>query len=141
MSEMATIAGGNDDPRKLRDVLGRATALASDHSLQSVMVGLAAPEAGLVFPQLIDFIESALRVEDVVFRMTRDRAVVFLADVDLARAKQILDRLLADRDHRTALAARVLAAARDCTWEASAAALERAWRLLLDGSAPAGRGT
>ena len=95
MSEMATIAGGNDDPRKLRDVLGRATALASDHSLQSVMVGLAAPEAGLVFPQLIDFIESALRVEDVVFRMTRDRAVVFLADVDLARAKQILDRLLA----------------------------------------------
>ena len=96
MSEMATIAGGNDDPRKLRDVLGRATALASDHSLQSVMVGLAAPEAGLVFPQLIDFIESALRVEDVVFRMTRDRAVVFLADVDLARAKQILDRLLAD---------------------------------------------
>ena len=72
------------------------SALASDHSLQSVMVGLAAPEAGLVFPQLIDFIESALRVEDVVFRMTRDRAVVFLADVDLARAKQILDRLLAD---------------------------------------------
>ena len=60
---------------------------------------------------------------------------------DPAAWAEALDRLLADRDHRTALAARVLAAARDCTWEASAAALERAWRLLLDGSAPAGRGT
>ena len=104
MSEMATMTGGNDDPRKLRDVLGRATVLASDHSLQSVMVGLAAPGAGLVFPQIIDFVESALRVEDVVFRMTRDRAVVFLADVDLARAKQILDRLLADFCAQVALA-------------------------------------
>ena len=53
---------------------------------------------------------------------------------------EALDRLLADRDHRNALAARVLVAARDRTWEASAAALERAWRLLLDGSVPAGRG-
>jgi alpha-1,3-rhamnosyl/mannosyltransferase len=52
---------------------------------------------------------------------------------------EALDRLLADRDHRTALAARVLAAARDRTWEASAAALEWAWRLLLNGPAPAGR--
>ena len=60
---------------------------------------------------------------------------------DPAAWAEALDRLLADRDHRTALAARVLAAARDRTWEASAAALERAWRLLLDGSAPAGRGT
>ncbi len=60
---------------------------------------------------------------------------------DPAAWAEALDRLLADRDHRTALAARVLAAARDRTWEASAAALERAWRLLLAGSAPAGRGT
>ena len=59
---------------------------------------------------------------------------------DPAAWAEALDRLLADRDHRTALATRVLAAARDHTWEASAAALERAWRLLLAGSAPAGRG-
>ena len=60
---------------------------------------------------------------------------------DPAAWAEALDRLLADRDHRTALAARVLAAARDRTWEASAAALERAWRLLLAGSAPISRGT
>ena len=60
---------------------------------------------------------------------------------DPAAWAEALDRLLAERGHRTALAARVLAAARDRTWEASAAALERAWRLLLAGSAPAGRGT
>ena len=58
---------------------------------------------------------------------------------DPAAWAEALDRLLADRDHRNALAARVLAAARDRTWEASAAALERAWRLLLGRSAPAGR--
>lgn len=105
MSEMAAmIGGGNDDPRKLRDMLGRATALAGDHSVQSVIVGVAAPEAGMVFPQLVDFIESVLRVEDVVFRMTRERAVVFLADVDPATAKQILDRVLGDFSAQVALA-------------------------------------
>ncbi|HJO22123.1 MAG: hypothetical protein GY772_13105 [bacterium] len=96
MNTMTTISGGNDDPRKLRDMLGRAASLASAHSLKSVVVGITAPESDLVFPQVIDFIESALRVEDVVFRMTRDRAVVFLADVDSAQAKKILDRVLAD---------------------------------------------
>ena len=58
---------------------------------------------------------------------------------DPAAWAEALDRLLADREHRTALAARVLAAAQNRTWEASAAALERAWRLLLGRSAPAGR--
>ena len=59
---------------------------------------------------------------------------------DPAAWAEALDRLLADRDRRTARATRALAAARNYTWEASAAALERAWRLLLDGSVPAGRG-
>ena len=59
---------------------------------------------------------------------------------DPAAWAEALDRLLADRGHRTDLATRVLAAARDRTWEASAAALERAWRLLLAGSAPTGQG-
>ena len=96
MSAMPTITGGNDDPRKLRDMLGRAAALANDHSLKSVVIGITASESDLVFPQVVDFVESALRVKDAVFRMTRDRAVVCLADVDSTRAKQILDRVLAD---------------------------------------------
>lgn len=42
-----------------------------------------------------------------------------------------LERLLADDDHRQLLIAEGLAGAKPHTWEASAAALERAWRLLL----------
>ena len=104
MSAMPTITGGNDDPRKLRDMLGRAAALANDHSLKSVVIGITASESDLVFPQVVDFVESALRVEDAVFRMTRDRAVVFLADVDAARARQIFDRVAADFAAQVALA-------------------------------------
>ena len=101
---MSSIAGGNDDPRKLRDMLGRATVLAGEHELKSVVMGIAASESALAFPQMIDFLESALRVEDAVFRMTRDRAVVFLADVDAARARQIFDRVAADFAAQVALA-------------------------------------
>ncbi len=86
----------NDDPRKLRVLLARATDLAREHSLPSVLVGLAAQEGDLRFPGFIDFVESALRVEDGIFRMTRERAVLHLADVDVQRAHEILDRLLAD---------------------------------------------
>ena len=53
-----------------------------------------------------------------------------------------LGRVLDDRAHRTSLALRGLTAAADHTWEASAAALERAWRRLLTGERagpPAGR--
>jgi GGDEF domain-containing protein len=88
--------GKNDDPRKLRDLLGKAATLASDHSLNSVVVGVAAPEGDLVFPEVVDFVDSALRVDDAVFRMTRDRAVFFLADVSRANAEAIVERLLAD---------------------------------------------
>lgn len=96
MCAMAATWGKNDDPRKLRDLLGKAATLASDHSLNSVVVGLAAREGDMVFPDVIDFVESALRVDDAVFRMTRDRAVLFLADVERAGAEEIVDRLLAD---------------------------------------------
>lgn len=92
--------GKNDDPRKLRDLLGRAASLASEHALESVVVGVAASEDDLVFPEVVDFVESALRVDDAVFRMTRDRAVIFLADVSRKNAESIVDRLLADfRSH------------------------------------------
>lgn len=88
--------GKNDDPRKLRDLLGKAASLASEHSLISVVVGMAAKEGDLVFPEVIEFVESALRVDDAVFRMTRDRAVIFLADVGRENAEAIIERLLAD---------------------------------------------
>ena len=92
----ATIAnsGGNDDPRRLREMLGKAVDLASDHALHCVVVGLAGREGDLLFPEVIDFVESALRVDDAIFRMTRERVVLFLADVDRERAGEIIDRLL-----------------------------------------------
>ena len=88
--------GKNDDPRKLRDLLGKAVTLASQHSLDSVVVGIAAGEGEPGFPDIVDFMESALRVDDVVFRMTRDRAVLFLADVNRHDAEAIVDRLLGE---------------------------------------------
>ncbi len=79
---------GNDDPRKLREMLGKAVDLASDHALHCVVVGLAGREGDLLFPEVVDFVESALRVDDTVFRMTRDRAVMVLADTDENRARR-----------------------------------------------------
>ena len=84
----------SDDPRKLRDLLGKAAGLASDYSLHSVVVGIAGREGDLLFPEIIDFIESMLRVDDAIFRMTRERAVLVLADVDRARAEEIVERLM-----------------------------------------------
>lgn len=96
--------GKNDDPRKLRELLGKAATLSSDHELASVVVGVAAPEGDLVFPEVVDFVESALRVDDSIFRMTRDRAVIFLADVSRSSAESIVDRLLADFRAQTCVA-------------------------------------
>ena len=86
----------NDDPRKLRSLMTRVSDLARVHSVPSVMIGLAAVEGDLIFPEFVDFLQSALRVEDGVFRMTRERAVVHLADLDRGRAQDVLDRLIAD---------------------------------------------
>ena len=86
----------NDDPRKLRDLLDRACDLATEHSVPSVLLGLAGAEGDLQFPDFVVFLQSALRVEDAIFRMTRERAVVHLADIERGAAQEILDRLLAD---------------------------------------------
>ena len=94
MGATIAISGGNDDPRRLREMLGKAVDLASDHALHCVVVGLAGREGDLLFPEVIDFVESALRVDDAIFRMTRERVVLFLADVDRERAGEIIDRLL-----------------------------------------------
>jgi hypothetical protein len=83
----------NDDPRKLRSLLERASKLAIDHDVSSVMVGLAAREGEPRFSDFVDYLQSALRVEDGVYRMTRERVVLHLADVDRAMAAEVLGRL------------------------------------------------
>lgn len=93
MGVMATIGTRNDDPRRLRDLLGRASTLATDHSLPSVVVGVAGPEGDIMISEILDFFESQLRMDDSIFRMTRERAVLILADVDRPRAEEILGRL------------------------------------------------
>ena len=84
----------NDDPRKLRTLLSRADQLAREHAVSSVVVGLAAAEGDRSFPEFVDYLRSTLRVEDGIFRMTRERAVLYLADVDRGKASEVLDRLM-----------------------------------------------
>jgi len=84
----------NDDPRKLRALLDKVVNLADDHRLTSVVVGMSGPDGDLVFPEVVDFVGSALRIDDAIFRMTRDRAVLFLAAADRARAQEIVERVM-----------------------------------------------
>jgi len=84
----------NDDPRKLRDLLQRVASLAGEHRLTSVVVGMSGLESDLLFSEVVDFIGSSLRVEDTIFRMTRNRAVFFLADADETQAAAIMQRVL-----------------------------------------------
>ena len=64
--------------------------------MPSVVLGLAAREGDLTFPEFVSFLQSALRVEDAIFRMTRERAVIHLADLDSSGAHEVFDRLMAD---------------------------------------------
>jgi len=82
-----------DDPRKLNALVARAASLASEYSVPSVLVGLVAEEGDTTFPEYIHYLQSALRVEDGIFRMTRERAVIHLADVDRDQALSVLERL------------------------------------------------
>ena len=83
----------NDDPRKLTQMISRVSELATSHSVSSVIVGVAADEGDLLFPDYMAYLESALRVEDQIFRMTRERAVLYLSDVDAAGAAEVLVRI------------------------------------------------
>lgn len=85
-----------DDPRRLRELLDRCIALAAEHQVPSVVVGMAGDEGDSLFPELVDYLASALRMEDAIFRLTRDRAVLFLADVSRGQVESILGRLRAD---------------------------------------------
>jgi hypothetical protein len=88
-----------DDPRKLRDVLARTEELAAEHDVASVVVGFAAREGDLLFPDFLVFLESELRVEDRIFRLTRERALLILRDVDAAQAQSVVERLRAAFEH------------------------------------------
>ncbi len=84
-----------DDPRKLREVLARTQLLATQHAVPSVVVGFASSEGSLLFPEFLAFLESELRVEDAIFRLTRERALLFLRDVDQDQAVSVVERLRA----------------------------------------------
>ena len=102
MSEMEprTDTTHYDDPRRLRELLARAGDLAAQHGLRSVLVGLSGFEGDLTFPEIVRFVESALRVDDSVFRMTRERVLLLLTDIDEKGATAIMTRMLEDfREH------------------------------------------
>ena len=86
----------NDDPRKLTQMIARVSELAESHSVSSVVVGVAAQEGDLLFPDYLAYLESALRVEDQIFRMTRERAVLYLSDVDATCAAEVLVRIFGE---------------------------------------------
>ncbi len=94
----------NDDPLLMRELLHKAVALAEHHDMTCIMVGMAANDGDLLFPEIVNFIESALRVDDGIFRMTRERAVLFLTDVDRAGAEEIVRRNLVGFRERFATA-------------------------------------
>ena len=89
-------ASRSDDPSALRGQLLKLRGLAWDYSITSVVVGMAGFEGDLLYPEIVNFVESALRVDDAVVRLTRERTVLFLADVNQTRAESIMDRILGD---------------------------------------------
>jgi hypothetical protein len=98
-----------DDPRRIREHLHRSRRLALEHGLPSVVVGVAGEEGDRLAPEFLAYVESALRVEDAVFRLTRERAVLFLADVTRDQAREIMARLAREFEQRfPALASRDL---------------------------------
>ncbi len=85
-----------DDPRKLSALLARVAELARAHGVCSLVIGMAAEVGDPIFPEFVEFLRSALRVEDGIYRMTRERAVVHLADLDMDGGQVVFNRLLDD---------------------------------------------
>ena len=82
-----------DDPRQLRILFERATWLSRAHHVPAVFVGVAGEEGDLLARDFLDFVESELRVEDAIFRMLRERAVLLLSDLDEKGAARVMERL------------------------------------------------
>jgi hypothetical protein len=102
MAMVASMPTGVDDPLRLREMLGRAASLATAHQLPSVVVGMAGREGDLLFPEIVAFFASALRMDDTILRLTRERVVMMLTDVDRDAAERIVRRLLAEFRERFA---------------------------------------
>ena len=81
------------DPRNLRTLFDRATSLAQEHQVASVFVGIAGRESDTLVGDFIDFVEAELRVEDSVFRLLRERAVLLMTDIDLEAATAVMERV------------------------------------------------
>ena len=94
MIEQAMSDSTVDDPRKLSALLSRVADLAQTHDINSIVVGMACETGDSLFPEFVEFLRSALRVEDGIYRMTRERAVVHLADLDLDGGQSVFNRLL-----------------------------------------------
>ncbi len=94
MAAPAPLHTMTDDPRKLREMIALALRQAEELFVPTVAVGLAGKEGDMMLPEILSFLESSLRIEDRIFRMTRERAVIFLADVDFKQAHEIMERLL-----------------------------------------------
>lgn len=84
----------NDDPRKLRELVQKAANLACQYDVTSVIVGASGDAGDRLFAEMIEFVGSALRVDDDICRLTRDRVVFFIADADEELATRILERLM-----------------------------------------------
>jgi GGDEF domain-containing protein len=83
-----------DDPRKFSSLIARVAELAQTHNLNSVIVGMSCETGDPLFPEFVEFLRSALRVEDGIYRMTRERAVIHLADLDMDGGQSVFNRLL-----------------------------------------------
>jgi len=94
MDAMPLNGSRSDDPRRLRELIHKASSFASAYDLTSVMVGMSGVEGDLMFPEMVDYVGSALRIDDGIFRLTRERVIFFLADADRQRAEEIMERLL-----------------------------------------------
>jgi len=64
MTDVPLNGSRNDDPRRLREMIQRASSYASLYDLTSVMVGMSGAEGDLLFPEMVDYVGSALRVDD-----------------------------------------------------------------------------
>lgn len=85
-----------DDPRQLRVLFERAAVCARVHKVPCVFIGIAGSEGDLLARDFLDFVESELRVEDPIFRMLRERAVLLMTDISEATARRVIERLCGD---------------------------------------------
>ena len=85
-----------DDPRQLRVLFERAALCSRTHGVACVFIGVAGEEGDLLARDFLDFVDSELRVEDAIFRMLRERAVLLMTDIEERTARKVMERLCAE---------------------------------------------